>query len=453
MTVDDYLEREPGDGASQSPILTVAELNRMARRLLESNLPLLWVQGEISNFSAASSGHWYFSLKDDSAQIRCTFFRHKNQFLDWEPENGQQVEIRGLPTLYEPRGDFQLNVEIMRRGGLGALYEAFDRLKAKLAKEGLFDPDLKKPLPPFPKTLGIVTSPQAAALKDVLTTLRRRMPGIRVILYPTPVQGKSAAAQIAQALLLASARHECELLILCRGGGGIEDLWCFNDEAVARAVAACSIPVITGIGHETDFTLADLVADLRAPTPTAAAEIASPNRAELLDKLELIADRLKRFLGHQQQTYAQRLDSLAHRLKHPEERLAALQLNLVQLAGRMHRHFLMVLERRRWQQHQLASRLTHLRPAIPVAMKNLNWHATVLHARFGQIIREQGLELTRLRSHLQHLNPQAVLERGYSITQNARGQIIRASTDLKPGEALHLSFAKGAADVRVESAD
>ena len=193
-------------GASRPPILTVAELNRMARRVLESNLPLLWVQGEISNFTQASSGHWYFSLKDDSAQVRCTFFRHKNQFVDWAPENGQQVEIRGLPTLYEPRGDFQFNVEVMRRGGLGALYEALERLKAKLAEEGLFDPGLKKPLPPFPKTLGIVTSPQAAALKDVLTTVRRRMPGMRVILYPTPVQGKSVGAQIAQTLRLASER-------------------------------------------------------------------------------------------------------------------------------------------------------------------------------------------------------------------------------------------------------
>ena len=453
MTVDDLLNFEPGDGASQPPILTVAELNRMARRLLESNLPLLWVQGEISNFTQASSGHWYFSLKDDSAQVRCTFFRHKNQFVDWTPENGQQVEIRGLPTLYEPRGDFQLNVELMRRGGLGALYEAFEKLKAKLAKEGLFDPGLKKPLPPFPKTLGIVTSPQAAALKDVLTTLRRRMPGIRVILYPTPVQGKSAGAQIAQSLHLASERHECEVLILCRGGGGIEDLWCFNDEAVARAVAACTIPVVTGIGHETDFTLADFVADLRAPTPTAAAEIASPNQAEWLHKLELIADRIKRLVRHQQQTHAQRLDSLARQLKHPGESLTAQQLNLEQLARRLRNHLQQVLERRRWQQRQFVSQLTHLLPPIPVAMKNLQWQATVLHTGFGHSLRERGLHLTRLQSHLQHLNPQAVLERGYSITQNAQGQIIRASSDLKPGEALHLSFAKGAAGVRVETTE
>lgn len=453
MTVDDFLNLEPGEGASQPPILTVAELNRMARRVLESNLPLLWVQGEISNFTQASSGHWYFSLKDDLAQVRCTFFRHKNQFVDWAPENGQQVELRGLPTLYEQRGDFQFNVEVMRRGGLGALYEALEKLKTKLAKEGLFDPGLKKPLPPFPRTLGIVTSPQAAALKDVLTTLRRRMPSMRVILYPTPVQGKSAGAQIAQTLRLASQRHECEVLILCRGGGGIEDLWCFNDEAVARAVAACDLPVVTGIGHETDFTLADFVADLRAPTPTAAAELASPNQAEWLHKLDLAAGRLHRLARHQQQTQAQGLDSLARRLKHPGEKLAAQRTSLGQLAGRLRSHAQQMLERWRWQQRQLATHLTHLVPVIPVAMKTLQWQATTLHNAYNHGLREHALHLTQLQSHLQHLNPQAVLGRGYSITRNTEGQVIRASSDLKPGEALHLSFAKGAAGVRVETTD
>jgi exodeoxyribonuclease VII large subunit len=425
----------------------------MARRLLESNLPLVWVQGEISNLTQAASGHWYFSLKDELAQVRCTFFRHKNQFVDWAPDNGAQVEIRGLPTLYEPRGDFQLNVEVMRRAGLGALYEAFEKLKAKLAKEGLFDPGLKKPLPPFPKTLGIVTSPQAAALKDVLTTLRRRMPGIRVILYPSPVQGKTAGALIAQSLQLASVRHECEVLILCRGGGGIEDLWCFNDEAVVRAVAACAVPVVTGIGHETDFTLADFVADLRAPTPTAAAEIASPNQAEWLHKLDLIADRISRLSRHQQQSYAQRLDSLARRLKHPGEKLAAQNTRLGQLAGRLRICVQQMLERQRWQQRQLATHLIHLLPAIPVAMNDLQWQATTLHRAFSRSLRAHGLHLTGLQSHLQHLNPQAVLDRGYSITQNTKGEIIRSSSDLKMGEALRLSFAKGAVGVRVESTD
>ncbi len=453
MTVDDSPNSDPGDGAFQAPILTVAELNRMAKRVLESNLPLLWVQGEISNFTQASSGHWYFSLKDDSAQVRCTFFRHKNRFVDWAAHNGQQVEVRGVPTLYEPRGDFQFNVEVMRRGGLGALYEALEKLKAKLAKEGLFDSGLKKPLPAFPRTLGIVTSPQAAALKDVLITLRRRMPSMRIVLYPTPVQGNGAGAQIAEALRLASERRECEVLILCRGGGGIEDLWCFNDEAVARAVAASAIPVVSGIGHETDFTLADLAADLRAPTPTAAAELASPNRSDLLHKLDLIAGRIHRLAKHQQETDAQSLDSLARRLKHPGERLAVQKTSLGQLAAHLSSHAQQMLDRWRWQQRQLGTHLTHLVPVIPVAVKTLQWQATTLNNACRQGLRERDQNLTRLQSHLQHLNPQAVLERGYSITRNTEGQVIRASSDLKSGEALRLNFSKGTAGVRVETTD
>ncbi|MGO9445664.1 MAG: exodeoxyribonuclease VII large subunit, partial [Thiobacillaceae bacterium] len=242
MTVDDLHASVKDDNPLQPPILTVAELNQMARRVLELNLPLLWVQGELSNFTRAASGHWYFSLKDEVAQVRCTFFRNKNQFVDWHPENGLQVEIRGLPTLYEPRGDFQLNVEVMRRAGLGVLYEAFEKLKAKLEKEGLFDPKRKQPIPSFPTRLGVVTSTQTAALRDVLTTLRRRMPGIKVVIYATPVQGKTAGPQIAESINIASRRNECDVIILCRGGGSIEDLWCFNDEVVARAIAACPIP-------------------------------------------------------------------------------------------------------------------------------------------------------------------------------------------------------------------
>ena len=451
MTVDDSLNPESTDGPPQPAILTVAELNRMARRLLESNLPLLWVQGEISNFTRAGSGHWYFSLKDDAAQVRCTFFRHKNQFVDWAPENGAQVEIRGLPTLYEPRGDFQLNVELMRRGGLGALYEAFEKLKAKLAGEGLFEPSRKKPLPAFPKTVGIVTSPQAAALRDVLTTLHRRMPGLRVILYPTPVQGRSAAAQIAQTVRQASARRECDVLILCRGGGSIEDLWCFNDETVVRAVAASAIPLVAGIGHETDFTLADFAADLRAPTPTGAAEISSPNRTEWLHKLDVIAQRFMRMVGHQHAAHAQRLDDLARRLKHPGEALAAQKVTLGQLALRLRNHVQQVLERHRWQERQLAARLAHRRPAIPAAMKYLQWQAGALRSGFGHSLRERRAQLMRLDSHVRHLNPRAVLERGYSITRNVKGEIIRDSSVLKPGDALQLSFAKGTAEVKVDT--
>ncbi len=260
-------------------VLSVRELNLAAKQLIEGGLPLLWVRGEISNFVSAASGHWYFSLKDEAAQVRCVMFRHKSQYLDFKPANGMQVEVLALATLYEARGDFQLTLEKMRPAGLGALYEAFERLKAKLEGEGLFDAERKRDLPLLPKQIGIVTSLQAAALRDVLRTLANRMPSVPVLLYPVPVQGEGAGQKIAQAIRTASQRAECDVLIVCRGGGSIEDLWAFNEEVVARAIAASHIPVVSGVGHETDFTIADFVADLRAATPTAAAQAVVPDRA------------------------------------------------------------------------------------------------------------------------------------------------------------------------------
>ncbi len=328
-------DNSPVPESNQPPVLTVSELNRMARRALESTLPLLWVEGEVSNFTSAASGHWYFSLKDPSAQVRCVMFRGRNQFADFVPANGDHVEVRALPSLYEARGEFQLGAEQIRRAGAGRLYEAFLKLKAKLQAEGLFDPARKRPLPRFPRVLGIVTSPQAAALRDVLTALARRMPGLRVILYPTPVQGQGAAAQIAAAIRLAGQRRECEVLLVCRGGGSLEDLWSFNDEAVARAIAASPMPVVTGIGHETDFTLADFAADLRAPTPTAAAELASPERRTLLLQLDRLDAQLRRHAVRLVQDRIQRLDLLARRLLHPAERLRRQRVQLDVLARQL----------------------------------------------------------------------------------------------------------------------
>src|SRR5262249_21863748 len=259
-------------------IISVAELNRIARELLEQRLPLMWVAGELSNCKRYESGHCYFTLKDANAQVDCVMFRNRAQLLGWQPQDGMQVEVRASPTLYEARGKFQLTVETMRRSGRGALYEAFARLKLKLEREGLFDPARRRPLPRFARVVGIVTSPRAAALRDVLTTLERRMPGLQVVVYPTPVQGGTAARSVAAGIATASTRAECDVLILCRGGGSIEDLWAFNEEVVARAIVASAIPVVTGIGHETDFTIADFAADFRAPTPTGAAERVSPDR-------------------------------------------------------------------------------------------------------------------------------------------------------------------------------
>ena len=241
-----------------TPVLTVSELNSTAAKILEHSFPLLWVSGEISNLTKAASGHWYFTLKDNNAQVRSVMFRGKAQSVGFIPKDGDKVEVRAVVTLYTARGEFQLNVEAMRHAGLGSLYEAFLRLKAKLGDEGLFDEERKRNLPVFARTIGIVTSPQAAALRDILTTLSRRAPHVNVILYPTPVQGEDAAGKIASAITLASVRAECDVLLICRGGGSIEDLWSFNEEVVARAIAACSIPTISGVGHETDFTIADL---------------------------------------------------------------------------------------------------------------------------------------------------------------------------------------------------
>src|SRR5665647_581533 len=275
-------------------ILTVSELNRMAREVLERSFPLFWVSGEISNLTRAASGHWYFSLKDAGAQVRCVMFKNRNAYLEWQPKEGDLVEARAVVTLYEARGEFQLNVEFLQRAGLGVLFEAYEKLRIKLEGEGLFDPARKRSIPAHSRQIGVVTSPDAAAFRDVLTTLKRRMPSIPIVLYPTPVQGKGAAVLIAAAINQASLRAECDVLIICRGGGSMEDLWQFNEEVVARAIAACSIPTISGVGHETDFTIADFAADRRAPTPTAAAEIASPDRATLLGKVIQQQQRMQR---------------------------------------------------------------------------------------------------------------------------------------------------------------
>ena len=276
----------PANLATPAPVIPVSLLNRMARERLESAFPLCWVAGEISNLTYAASGHVYFTLKDAQAQVRCVMYRNRAQLLGWRLANGQRIEARVLVTLYEARGDFQLNVENARQAGTGNLYEEFLRRKARLDAEGLFAPEHKRDLPAFPRRIGLITSPQAAALRDVLTTLRRRAPQVGVVLYPTPVQGAGAAREIVAALRMAGERKECDLLILCRGGGSLEDLWEFNDEALARAIRACPLPVISGVGHETDFTLADFAADCRAPTPTAAAELAAPARDTLLDTLD-----------------------------------------------------------------------------------------------------------------------------------------------------------------------
>ncbi|MDR1850456.1 MAG: exodeoxyribonuclease VII large subunit, partial [Zoogloeaceae bacterium] len=362
--------------ASSPPMFSVSELNEMARSVLEKNLPLLWVAGEISNLTRASSGHLYFILKDANAQARCTIWRNKAQLLGFRPENGQKVEARALVTLYEARGEYQLNVETMRQAGQGALFERFLALKTKLEAEGLFAPEHKRPFPAFPRHIAIVTSPQAAALHDVLITLARRSPHLSITLFPTPVQGEGAAQQIAAALKTAAASG-CEAILLCRGGGSLEDLWAFNEEAVVRAIRASAVPVMSGIGHETDFTLADFAADLRAPTPTSAAEQICPDSALLLDRLAALSRRLEQGWQRRLGRWGEQLDHLAFRLPSPAGQIAI-------------------------RRERLAFQGRHLQKAVS--------------RLFTQ--KQQGVE--RLAQSLRQLNPEAVLARGYAIAFTAQ---------------------------------
>ena len=430
-------------------ILSVAELNRLTRLAIERELPLLWVAGELSNFTQAASGHWYFTLKDAQAAVRCAMFRNRNQFVDWRPVNGMHVEVRAQPTLYEPRGEFQLNVEVMRRAGLGALYEAFARLKEKLEREGLFDPARKRPLPTYPRTIGIVTSPKAAALRDVLATLARRWPAAHVILYPTPVQGEGAGACIAAALDTAGMRAECDVLLLVRGGGSLEDLWAFNEEVVARAIAACPIPVVAGVGHETDFTIADFVADRRAPTPTGAAQMATPDAAELMQHLQHLKRRLHMDLARRLNTLAQRIDGLAQRLRHPAQRLAQQRRHLEQLARRLTLAQSARLAMLRQALHHHDKRLHAALPLPKRQRQQLDTLLQRLKRATGLLLQQRRARLDALATHLLHLNPEAVLARGYSIVRRADGHIVRASHELRIGSSIEITLAQGQADACV----
>jgi len=439
--------------ATQQTVISVAELNRLARTAVERNVPLLWVAGEISNFKRYDSGHCYFTLKDESAQVDAVMFRHKAQHLDWAPENGLQVEVRATATVYEARGKFQLIVDAMRRAGLGALYAAFEKLKAKLEKEGLFDPALKRELPLFPRAVGVVTSPQAAALRDVITALRRRMPGISVIIYPTPVQGEGAGAKIADAIALAGTRAECDVLIVCRGGGSIEDLWAYNEEVVARAIRACPVPVVSGVGHETDFTIADFAADVRAPTPTAAAELVSPDGVKLKRDVALYGQQLSRVFARSIEDRMQRLDFLSRRLTHPGERIRNQVIHLQHLGSRLRGAWGRGTDEQLWQLRDAGQRLRAAAPDPGALLQQQQELARRLRGAVREHMTAATERVTGIRAHLLHLNPQRVLERGYSITETVDGEIIRDSAQLTESQDLKVTLGKGWAGVRVRRTD
>lgn len=440
------------DNRSNGPqVLTVSALNQAVARMLERNFPLTWVSGEVSNFKSYASGHWYFTLKDDTAQVRAVMFKGRAQHAGFTPRDGDRVEVRALVTLYAPRGDYQLNVEAVRRAGIGNLYEAFLRLKEKLNAEGLFDPARKRPLPPFAKCIGIVTSLQAAALRDILTALARRAPHVRVILYPTPVQGDGAAGKIAHAIDIASTRAECDLLLVCRGGGSIEDLWSFNDETVARAIAAAPMPVISGVGHETDFTIADFAADLRAATPTAAAELATVPRTDWLAMLEAHADDLTRALRRQIGEASQTLDWLTRRLTNPAATIAHDRLKLQSLQARLGHATRIPLTQSRYALLNLRTRWCAQIPNTAPLRTTLLEQTRRLRSAWAGQSRHGRQALAALNAQLELLTPQRTLERGYAIISDSKGQVIRTPLALQPRHFVTVQLAEGCAKVGIDS--
>jgi exodeoxyribonuclease VII large subunit len=411
------------------PALSVAALLLAASDALRARLGAVTVRGELSGFMRAASGHCYFTLKDSdgaAAVLRCAMFRRAASLLDFDPRDGQQVEVRGRIAVYEARGELQCVVEAMSPQGAGSLYELFLRQKARLEAAGLFDPARKRPLPRYPRTVGVVSSLAAAALRDVLTALQRRAPQVSVIVYPSAVQGAEAPAQLVQAIALAGSRGEVDTLIVCRGGGSIEDLWAFNDESVVRAIAACPVPVVCGVGHETDVTLADLAADLRAPTPTAAAELAAPARAEMLLGLGVLARRAQRAQQQRLDALAQGLDLMAARLAHCARSMQPQRQRLDLLAQRA--------------QASLTQRLQWARQALTHGAQR--WHRA--RAVAGTQRRDR---LQALGDRLALLDPQRVLARGYALIEDANAELVLSPQQMRVGEPLTISLARGQAEV------
>ncbi|KQW88440.1 exodeoxyribonuclease VII large subunit [Massilia sp. Root418] len=439
----------PDSSTPQAAVISVSALNQAVSRLLERSFPLTWISGEISNFTRASSGHWYFTLKDDAAQVRAVMFRGRAQYAGFVPREGDKVEVRALVTLYGPRGDYQINVEAIRRAGVGALFEAFLRMKERLGAAGLFDQDRKRAVPMFARTIGVVTSPTGAALRDVLTALKRRAPHVRVVLYPTLVQGQQAPEQIAAAINTASARAECEVLIVCRGGGSIEDLWAFNDEAVAYAVANCNVPVISGVGHETDFTIADFAADLRAATPTAAAELAATPRADWLASLRADATDLRRAMQRALGDAAQTLDGYTRRLLSPSAQIAQQRAKLQAHATALTHANRAPLAYARVGFDKLQSRWSALRPdvrALRAQVEGLQHRAAI---SIGNQQTQKRDALNALAAQLEMLNPQRTLERGYAIVTGQDGAILRAPSQLRARDSVTVRLAEGSAEIGI----
>lgn len=425
--------------------LSVSELNRQARHLLESSFMQVWVEGEISGLSRPSSGHWYFTLKDEKCQIRCAMFRGANRRLRSAPRDGDQIRIRGKVTLYENRGDFQIIVEHLEPAGLGQLQQAFEALKMKLQAEGLFDPARKKPVPATPRHIGVITSPTGAAIHDILTVLARRCPAIPVTLYPTAVQGQAATAEIVSAIERARDHGVADVLIIGRGGGSLEDLWCFNEEAVARAIAASPIATVSAVGHEVDVSISDFVADLRAPTPSAAAEKVSPDQREWLARLDGQSARLAQAADRYLQRQHTRLEHLSARLRDPRRELQEKAQRMDELDTRLHRSLKQRLEAHRVRTGHLQQRLAMQSPrrALDTAGERVQQLDERLAKAFQSRLQHQQEQLQHIAQNLQLVSPLATLGRGYSIVRDDDNTIVRNAEQLSPGQTIRAHFGQG----------
>jgi exodeoxyribonuclease VII large subunit len=438
-------------GAAGAAVLPVSLVVGSARLLIERHLALAWISGEISGFSRAASGHCYFVLKDAQAQARCVLFRQKAQLLEVALRDGLAVEVRATPTIYEAKGEFQLNVDTVRLAGHGVLYERFARLKAKLEAAGWFRGERKRALPALPRAVGVVTSLRAAALSDVLSTLRRRMPLVPVIVYPAAVHGRGAAAELAGAIASANARREVDVLIVCRGGGSIEDLQAFNEELLARAVFQSALPVVSGVGHETDFTICDFVADARAPTPTGTAALVVPDCKAVMDALSAGAVRWQRCMERSLEIRVQRIDRASRRLVHPAARLSAQSQAVATLGRRLTRAAKAAQSQ---DERDLADRcreFVRLLRARPAQAERIARCAERLTRSGSHALAALAQRLAALDSGLKHLGPQAVLDRGYSIVTTAAGAVVQDAARLAVGDRVSLRFARGGADAEVTS--
>ena len=440
------------------PSLTVSQLNRQARMLLESHFDFVWVEGEISNFVVPSSGHWYFSLKDGSAQVRCAMFRPRNQRVKFTPKNGDHIRLRCRVSLYEGRGEFQLIVEHLEHAGAGALQAAFERLKAQLQAEGLFDTERKRPLPASISHLGVITSPTGAAIHDILTVLRRRCPSIEVSLLPVAVQGEGAAQEIAAAIERANrwqreGKIQLDALIVGRGGGSLEDLWAFNEEIVARAIAASELPIVAAVGHEIDFSIADMVADRRAATPSAAAELLSPDQREWQQRLAAIETNLVRLIRRKLSDASNELGHLRRRLKHPGAQLREQIQRLDDLEQRLILAQNNLLRRRRSELALLDSRL-HANSPLP-RLQQLQRDTQRLQQRLVSAmqhkLQQSRQRLAHLAGLLDSLSPLATLQRGYAIVTDSTGAVVRDSSTVKVGDALEARLASGRLGLTVDT--